>query len=60
MVKKLGGSKPKPKVKSMDADDHRKLAEMHHAKARLHSAKADLADAQNPPKGKSTKSVGLY
>jgi len=53
--KKGGGSKSKTDAKPMSAQDHRKLAETHHARARLHSAKADLMDAKNPPKKNTPK-----
>jgi hypothetical protein len=53
-------SKPAKKtVKSMTADDHRKLAEMHHAKGSLHSAKAQLLEAQNSSQKKGTR-PGTY
>jgi hypothetical protein len=51
-------SKPAKKAgKTMTADDHRKLAGMHHAKGSLHSAKAQLLEAQNPSKKPSRNPV---
>jgi hypothetical protein len=51
-------SKPAKKIaKGMTADDHRKLAEMHHAKGSLHSAKAQLLEVQSPSKKASRNSV---
>lgn len=58
-MSKKPASKKGGKSKEMTAADHRKMADMHHARARLHSAKADLADAKNPPK-KSPMPRGCY
>jgi len=56
-MKKGGSSKGSSKPKgAMSVDEHRKLAQTHHAKARLHNAKAELMEAQNPPK----KGKGSY
>jgi hypothetical protein len=49
-------SKPAKKAaKTMTADDHRKLSEMHHAKGSLHSAKAQLLEVQNPAQKKGPR-----
>jgi hypothetical protein len=58
---KKKAAKPSAKVKSMTADDHRKLADKHRARSRLHEAKADMLDVDSPPvKGKMKVMVRPY
>lgn len=40
---------------SLSPEQHRKMANTLQAKARIHHAKADLAEAINPPKGKTLR-----
>jgi len=55
--KKSASKKPASRS-TMSAADHRKLADMHHAKGSLHRAKAALLEVQNP--SKKTPRVGTY
>lgn len=52
--------KPAAKVKSMSAEDHRKLADRHRLKSRMHEVKADMLDVDSLPKTKGKISIRPY